>query len=169
MMFWGRPPGDISPNLEQQNPDQDQNLAPAMLPGTPDREFQPNNMIENVNAVQENHEEVELDQLQPLKGMMDGEDEDMPQIDNQHLLNQQPLNQQDRQHQMDWLDRLLLTHCLLLLLNHQVGLGPCIQGCPRHWINHCIGFDGGGGGGGGGSRDGTNSWRCSKAWWIRFA
>ena len=82
MTFWGRPPGDIPQNLGQQIPDQDQNLAPAMLPGVPARECQPDNMIEN--AVQENHEEVELDQLQPLQGMMDGEDEDMPQIHNQH-------------------------------------------------------------------------------------
>ena len=71
-----------------------------MLPDVPARELQPNNMIENVNAVQENHEEVELDQLQPLQGMMDGEDEEMSQMDNQHSPDQQPLNQQDRQQEV---------------------------------------------------------------------
>ena len=29
-------------------------------------------MGDNVNAVHENHDEVDLDELQPLQGMMDG-------------------------------------------------------------------------------------------------
>ena len=62
-------------------------------------------MIDNVDAVQENHEEVELDQLQPLQRMMDGQDEDMLQIDNQHPPNQQLLNQQDRQQVMSLRER----------------------------------------------------------------
>ena len=98
-MFWGRPPGEIQQNLGNQFPDQDQNLAPVMLPGAPAREIQPGNMIENVNAAQEIMMGVDLDQLQPLQNMMDGDDEDMLQLENQHQPNQQPLELQDRQHQ----------------------------------------------------------------------
>ena len=97
MMFWGRPPGEIQQNLGNQFPDQDQNLAPVMLPGVPAREIQPENVIENVNAAQENHGGVDLEQLQPLQNMMDGDDEDMLQLENQRQPNQQPLELQDRQ------------------------------------------------------------------------
>ena len=99
-MFWGRPPGGIQQNLGQEFPDQDQNLAPVMLPGVPAREIQPENMIDDVNAEQENHEGVELDQLQTLQNMMDGNDEDMLQSENQHQPNQQPLELQDQQQVM---------------------------------------------------------------------
>ena len=87
-MFWGRPPGEIPQYPEQEIPAQEQNLAPAMLPGVPAGVFHQNNMIDYVNAVQEDHEEVDLDQLQPLQDMMNGEDENMPQIDsNIHPIN----------------------------------------------------------------------------------
>ena len=40
-----------------------------------------NNTIGNEDAVHENHEGVNLDQLQPLQGLIDREDEDMPAIE----------------------------------------------------------------------------------------
>ena len=101
-MSWGRPPGDIPQALDQQFPVQEQNQALAMFPGVPAREFYQNNMIDNVNAVQEDHDrgEVDLEQLQPLQQMMDENDDDM--LGNQHLPNQQPPNQIDRRHLMTW-------------------------------------------------------------------
>ena len=97
MAFWGRPPGEVPQPLDQQIPGQDQNTAHAMLPGVPAREFQGNNMGNNVDAVHENHDELDLDELQPLQGMMDGEDENMMQLENQYPPNQQPQNQQNWQ------------------------------------------------------------------------
>ena len=72
MMLWGRPPGHIPQVLDQQTPSHEQNQVPAMLPGAPARELHQDNMIDNVNAVQEDHdgEEVDLDRLPPLQQMM---------------------------------------------------------------------------------------------------
>ena len=98
MAFWGRPPGEIPQLLDQQVPGQDQNMARAMLPGVPAREFQGKNMGDNVNAVHENHEEINLDELQPSQGMLDGEDDNMMELENQPPPNQQPQKQQNRQH-----------------------------------------------------------------------
>ena len=75
-------------------------MAHAMLPGVPARELQENNMIENVNALRENHEEVALDRLQSVQEMIDREDEDMGQLEYQHPPGQQPQNQQERQQVM---------------------------------------------------------------------
>ena len=55
-------------------------------------------MGDNVNSVHEKHDEVDLDEVQPLQSMMDGEDEDMIQLDFRHPPNQQPQNQQNWQH-----------------------------------------------------------------------
>ena len=98
-MFWGRPPGDIPQVLDQQIPGQGQIQAPAMLPGVPARESHQENMIDSVNAVQEDRDEREvgLEQLQPLQDMMGENDDDM--LGNQHLLNQHPPNQLDRRQQ----------------------------------------------------------------------
>ena len=53
MALWGRPPGDMPQLLDQQTPGQERNVARAMLPGVPAREFQENNMADYVNAVHE--------------------------------------------------------------------------------------------------------------------
>ena len=44
-------------------------MWPAMLPGVPARELQESNMIGNANAMHENHDQVDLDHLQPLQGL----------------------------------------------------------------------------------------------------
>ena len=60
-------------------------MARAMLPGAPARALQENDMVGNVDAVRENHEGVNLDQLQPLQGLIDREDEDMAAIECQEF------------------------------------------------------------------------------------
>ena len=84
MACWGRPPGEIPQILDQQIPGQGQNMAHAKLPSVPARDLQEDNMIENENAVHGDHEEVELDRLQPVQEMIDREDEDMGQLEYQH-------------------------------------------------------------------------------------
>ena len=96
MALLRRSPGETPQILDQKRiPGQDENMACVMLPGAPAGELQDQDMIDNANAVHENHEKVNLKNIPPLQVDL-RDDEEMLPAHNDHPQEQQnePARQQ---------------------------------------------------------------------------